>query len=46
MTPDTVQVMVRVVSVGVVTWRLLTGPGGSVQWVQYITAIVRARGKP
>ena len=29
MTPDTVQVMVRVVAVGVVTWRLFTGPGGS-----------------
>ena len=27
MTPDTAQVMVRVVAVGVVTWRLFTGPG-------------------
>ena len=27
MTPDTVQVMVRVVAVGDVTWRLFTGPG-------------------
>ena len=27
MTPDTVQVMVRVVAVGAVTWRLFTGPG-------------------
>ena len=30
MDPDTVQVMVRVVAVGVVTCRFLTGPGGSV----------------
>ena len=29
MDPDTVQVMVRVVAVGVVTWRLLTGPGAA-----------------
>ena len=27
MTPDTVQVMARVVAVGEVTWRLFTGPG-------------------
>ena len=27
MTPATVQVMARVVAVGVVTWRLFTGPG-------------------
>ena len=27
MNPDTVQVMVRVVSVGEITWRLFTGPG-------------------
>ena len=27
MTPDNAQVMVRVVAVGEVTWRLLTGPG-------------------
>ena len=29
MTPDTVQVMVRIVAVRAVTWRLLTGSGGS-----------------
>ena len=29
MTPDTVQVMARVVAVGEVTWRLLTGPVGT-----------------
>ena len=28
MDPDTVQVMVRVVTVGMITWRLLTRPGG------------------
>ena len=28
MNPDTVQVIRRVVAVGVVTWRLFTGPGG------------------
>ena len=30
MDPNTVQVMVRVVAVGEVTWRLLTGPGGGI----------------
>ena len=34
MDPDTVQVMVRVVAVVVVTWMLMTGPGGSVLIVQ------------
>ena len=37
--PNTVQVMVRVVAVRVVTWRLLTGPGG-VASERVVTAMV------
>ena len=36
MDPDTVQEMVRVVVVRVVTWRLLTGPGCGQSYAQHL----------
>ena len=37
MNPDTVQVIVRVVAVGEVTWRLLTGPGEGYEAADVLT---------